>query len=523
MTDIAIILGLAAIGYAAAYWLRLPSIPLLLAVGFFVSLTSLAPSREGIIQLVQLGLAFLVFAAGIELSPRRFAHQTAVVVWVALAQFLVVGAAGYGLARLFDFDRIAAAYVGLALSASSTLVVIWHLRIHQQMFEPFGRLVTGVLLWQDVMLITLLVMLDAVPDGIDVLLRETGLYAGLAAVAALAHYRWLPWITVRLQADEEILLLISLATLFFFLWAAHVIGIPFIAGALLAGFALSAFPVNGLIRGLVSSLSDFFRALFFTSLGTLLSLGSWTTLGHALLFAALVIFITPPVVAAIAEWCGQTARSGLESGLLLAQTSELGIVVAMAGWMGGILSVEQFSLIGLVAALTMALTPFLATDAVTWKLLHRHPSRRRPPAILDLHDHILVLGLGSAGMWVVKPLLQAGYRVLVVDDDPAVLDELSKTRVAWWRGDGSDEHTLSAVRARDAKLILTALPRTADILKVIQYAKGVRVVARVFEEADAEVIERAGGVAILNSEAAARQFLAWFDNFTKRAAKPVPD
>ena len=518
MNDLVVILGLAAAGYALAYWLRLPSIPLLLAVGFLASLTPLAPTMQGATNLVQLGLAFLVFAAGIELTPSRFKHQTGVVIWVALAQFFIVGAAGYGLARFFGFETMAVMYTGFALSASSTLVVIRHLRIHQQMFQPFGRVVTGVLLLQDVILVALLVVLDAIPDGPEVVARETGIFAALAALAAVAHYRLLPWLTVRQQSDEEILLLIGIATLFFFVGIAWVVEIPFIAGALLAGFALSAFPVNGLLRGLVSSLSDFFRALFFTALGTLLSLGSLTTLWQAFVFAAVVVLLTPPIVMIVAEWRGQTARSALESGLLLAQSSEIGIVLAMAGWMRGMLNVEQFSLVGLVAAFTMALTPFLATDAVTWKLLRWHPSRRRPPASLDLENHVLVLGLGSAGMWVVKPLLRAGYRVLVVDDDPNVIDGLSNTRVAWWRGDGSDEHTLSAVRARSARLILASLPKAADIIKVIRYAKGVPVVARVFEDADAELIEREGGTAILNSEAASRQFLSWFENFHKGVA-----
>jgi hypothetical protein len=228
-----------------------------------------------------------------------------------------------------------------------------------------------------------------------------------------------------------------------------------------------------------------------------------------------VFLVTPPVVALMAEWRGLNARSGVESGLLLAQTSELSIIFALVGVSLGHIDQNVFTTLALVAAITMTLTPFLATDTVTWKLLHLHPARHRKPPPVQLDGHVVVLGFGSAGMWLVKPLLDAGYRVVVVDDDPAVIDELARRDVITFRGDGSDKRTLEAVRAADAKMVIASLPRVGDLLKVIAYLPGVEVVARVFEESEARAVERAGGTAILNSEAARDEFLKWFGNFSK--------
>jgi CPA2 family monovalent cation:H+ antiporter-2 len=513
MMELALILGVAAVGYGLALRWRIPPLPLLLALGWLLSLTAAAPSVEAAARLVELGVGFLVFAAGLELSPRRFVHQTKAVLWVAVAQFALVGFATYGLARLLGLEPLPAIYIGFAISASSTLVVVQHLRQHQQMFQPFGRLVTGVLLLQDVILILLLVFLVAWPHGGTAVASSLGGLVLLGGLATLGHFWAIPRMLTRSRPDDELLLLLSIAILFAFIGAASLLGLPLIAGAFLAGFSLASFPVNGLVRGLVGSLSDFFQAIFFTALGTLLVGLTWGIVGQAILFAVLVFIITPPIVTLFAEWQGQSSRSGIESGLLLAQASELGIILGLLGWQQGVLDSGQFGLIALVAALTMSLTPFIATDFVTWKILHLHPGRQKQLAGLDLQGHILVLGLGSAGMWVVKPLLQAGHRVLVVEDDPRVIEQLGQTKVAWWRGDGSDEQTLEAVRARQASLILSALPRLSDQLKVIRYAQGVPVVARVFEEAEARFIERAGGIAILNSEAAIEQFLLWFENF----------
>lgn len=522
MTELATFLVVAALSFGLAFFLRLPVIPLLLAGGVLLAQTPLAPAREISGAILELGLAFLVFSAGIELSPRRFTHQTNVVLWVALVQFFLVGAIGFYVAQALGYSHTAAVYIGFALSASSTLVVIRHLRRQQQMFQPFGRLVTGVLLVQDVSLIVLLTLLSAGTQDLVGGAWSVGALLLLGGVAAGCHYFVLPRLVKKLLSDDETLLLLALAILFLFLGAAYLLELPTVAGAFLAGFTLSAFPVNGLLRGLIGSLNDFFQALFFTALGALLVIPSWTLLGHALLMAVMVFFVTPPIVALVAEWRGQSSRSGIESGLLLAQTSELSIVFALIGSQLGYLGAQEFTLVALVAALTMTITPFVATDAMTWKLLRLHPSRRRKPPSLGRKHHILVLGFGSAGMWAVKPLMNAGYEVLVVDDDPVVIEALSVTKVESLRADGSDPHVLEQVNAREARIILAAIPKLADLLKVIHYVPGVPVVARVQEAFEAAAIAKAGGVPISNSEAAADEFLKWFENFCCRSDSAPP-
>lgn len=517
MTALAVFLGAAGVGYALAYRLHLPHVPVLILLGFGLTLTPFAPDRVASSNLVELGIAFLVFSAGIEMSPRRFAHQTSAVLWVAFVQFFVVGFIGILFARWLGYSEMAAVYIGFAISASSTLVAIRHLRTQQQMFQPFGRLVTGVLLVQDVALILLLTSVAAYSAGWVAVSTSVGSLLLLGGASTILHYWLLPRLVLLLHSDDEALLLVSVAVLFLFVGASFWLGVPFIAGAFLAGFALSSFPVNGLVRGMVGSLNDFFQALFFTALGTLLVFSSFSTVWHALLLGALVFLVTPPIVTLVAEWRGQNSRSGIESGLLLAQTSELGVVFALAGIHLGHLGEEEFTLLALVAAITMTITPFVATDAVTWKLLHWHPSRQRKLPALEMKDHILVLGFGSAGMWAVKPLIAAGHEVLVVDDDPAVIESLVHLKIPCLRGDGSDKRILERIQAKKAKLIITAIPKLNDLLQIIRYVDGVRVVARVFDEGEIRSIQNAGGVAIENPEAAEEEFMKWFANLKPKS------
>jgi CPA2 family monovalent cation:H+ antiporter-2 len=282
--------------------------------------------------------------------------------------------------------------------------------------------------------------------------------------------------------------------------------------------------VNGVVRGLVSSLSDFFLALFFVALGSLLSIPSLTHALQALVFAAFVLMVTPPLVTLIAERQGLTARAAIESGFLLAQVSEFSLVAVLAGRELGHVPPDVFPVIALTTVITMALTPFLATDAVTGRLLRLHPFRLDTGALTNATGHVLILGFGTGGMWVIRPLMAQGYRILVVDDDPAVIEQLVIQKIACILGDGSDERTLERAGAASAALIIASMRRVNDSIKVLRFAKQVPVVIRVFERTDAERVRALGGIPIVNSIAAADTFVEWFTTsevMKRREGAPV--
>ena len=173
---------------------------------------------------------------------------------------------------------------------------------------------------------------------------------------------------------------------------------------------------------------------------------------------------------------------------------------------------EIFSVLALTTVITMAATPFLGREAVANFLLPFHPLRKKKEAGETLQGHVLILGFGAAGMWILKPLLAQGEKVLVVDDDAVVCRELAKRNIPFLRGDGAEEEVLAKAGARDAKLVIASMRRVGDALTVLNFVKGVPVVARVFEEEDSERIRQAGGVQVMNSTAAADTLMAWVEN-----------
>jgi len=440
--------------------------------------------------------------------------RTGPVTRIALLQFFGIGLVGAGLAWVLGYPGWEILYLGLALSASSTLVVVRHLQQRQQLFEPFGRIVIGVLLLQDVFVLLFLVGLTFFGSwiGLGIGYGSTLL---LGAVALILHRYIIPWIATQIKLDDESLLLLALALLFGFGGAAVLMNVPFLVGAFLAGFSLSAFPMNGLVRGMLQSLHSFFLSLFFVSIGLLITAPGWTGVLHGLLFAIVLVASTVLLVSWICSRNGLSSRASLESGLLLAQTSEFSLLLALIGLQRADISQELFSTIVLITVGTMTLTPYLARDRVTNLLMRWYPKRHSAlPEETPFQNHILVLGYGRAGSEITKTLVEHGHTVVVVDDDAGVMKQLEgKEKIIGFRGDGSDPNVLDRVWAKKARMVVCTMRRSHYSNAVLRYLQGteVPVMVRTFDPLHAEVVREAGGIPIVTSEATVENLTRWME------------
>lgn len=527
MTGLAILLVAAAIAFGLSKLFRLPPIPLLMLSG--VGLRALANYLEIevpealVSEMIEIGLAVLVFTAGVDLSPRRMLGRTKPIVIVAVSQFITLGLAGVLTAHFLGYDLTTSLYLGCALSASSTLVVVRHLQLRRQMFEPFGRLVLGVLLMQDVFIILLMIALLKSPDGI--LASVHGIANAVAlGFLAVAFHKWVvPWVTKKLSLDDEELMLGALGMLFAFSGMADILGLPFLVGAFLAGFSLSAFPMNGLVRGMLGSLSGFFLALFFISIGAILVLPTTEMLWHSLIFIIVLIIVTVVLVSIVAEAVGYSTRASIETGLLLSQTSEFSLILALAGVASGQISTELFSMIAVITVSTMALTRFISRERVAWSLMKLHPRYRRGESACErMTDHAVLLGYGRAGAHTVQSLNEHDIPVIVVDDDAAVIRKLISQNIACVQADGSDQHTLEMTHCKHARVVFCSMRRTRDALHALHYLRDEQpeVLVRTFEPDEATMVEAAGGHPIRSSEASAKTFIEWVDLNLPRKTPP---
>ncbi len=516
MTAIAILLLAAAIAFGLSKLLRLPAIPLLLLSGAGLNVlaghAAYKVPQDLISEMIQIGLAVLVFTAGGGLSPRRMRGRTRALTILALTQFFMLGACGVLTAVFLGYSWMTALYLGCALSASSTLVVVRHLQQRRQMFEPYGRLVLGVLLLQDIFIILIMVALLKSPQGWLMLCNGVANAVALG-IFALGVHRWLvPYIVKRMKLDDEELMLAALAALFAFSTMAHLLDLPFLVGAFFAGFAISAFPMNGLVRGMLGSLSGFFLALFFISAGAFLTIPSLEILGHSLIFMVVLILVTVFLVAIVAEVLGYSSRAAVEAGLLLSQTSEFSLLLALTGVASGQVTAEIFSMIALITVSTMTLTPLISRESVALRLVKWHPRYRSGEAACEvMQNHAVLLGYGRAGPRTVTALKERGISMVVVDEDAGVIRQLIAQGIPCVQGNGSDLRTLERAHCREAKVVFCSMRRTRDAQLALNYLKDspVKVIVRVFETFEEDMVRATGGQPVQTAFAAAAQFLEW--------------
>lgn len=509
MHGVAYLLAAAAVGHILARALRLPAIPFLIAGGVVLSQLG-AVSAELVQDALLVGVSVLLFLGGLELDTRRMRAQRRAALQIGAMQFVILSIVGFGASRLLGYDPVPATYLALALTASSTLVCVRVLQQRRQMYEPFGRLVLGALLLQDLLVLLMIPVLQGLRVGMETLwigLAGLGLICGLA----LAVREWVSPIVFKVCGDRESLLLTTLGILFGFLALGSALGLPAVVGAFLAGVSLARFPISGVVRIEMIPLRDFFASLFFTALGALVVVPSARQIVEVLLLVAMLYAVTVPLVTWLAERSGFSAKSAIEAGLMLSQASEISLVIGLAGILQGHIGAEIFTVIVLVTMVTMLLTPLVSTDEVAWKLLHLHPGRWSDTGGSELQGHLLLLGAGSTGMPILEDLILAGIDVVVVDDDPRVLARLHNAGVKTLRGDASDPRVVMRAGAPAACAVISTIRRTVDNQPVLDASNHVPVLVRVFDESDAEWVRARGGTPLIYSEATAEAMLDWFE------------
>ncbi len=529
MLEITAILTAAALVYGLCRATRSPEIPLLVLagvgltavgqlpaielMGWSMELPHLMPDREFVIGMLQIGLAFLVFVAGLEMAPSRVGDKGGLALKVGLVQFSAVGLLVTWLTLRLGYGVEESLYVALAVSASSTLVVVRLLKQRRELFEPFGRMIIGVLLLQDMLVIGALILLSALSesgDGVTIMSLETAV--GMLVATVILNRFVMPKVIEFYRDDEEKLLLIVLATLFAFIGISYLGDVPMVAGAFFAGLSMSGFPTRSLVRGLMSSLSDFFVVVFFISLGALLEIPTGQAVLEALVVIAMVLLLTPVVVAVVAEKAGMTSRGALEAGLLVAQTSEFSLVVALFGWDAGILSDDLLAMIVLVTVVTMTVTPIWSGERFVRWLMRFHPNPGPKTKVGVDEGHVVIIGGGTAGTLLAQKLKERGQRPVVVDNDPMVTVRFRDRECGAVWGDAEDRKTLEEAGVDKALAVVVTTGNLRHFQAVKRLApKGSPLWHHAFEPSQAEAARQMGAETIIYADAAADAFIDWFD------------
>jgi Kef-type K+ transport system membrane component KefB len=498
----------------AALVLRQPIVVGLIAAGIAVGpqALGLVDDSTDIQLLAKLGIALLLFIVGLKLDVRLIGRLGPVALATGLGQVVFTSVVGFFIAIALGFATVPALYIAVALTFSSTIIIVKLLTDKREIDDLHGRIAIGFLIVQDIVVVLAMIVITASGDGdtsagtraLEVILRGT-LLVGLVVLFG----RYVADRMVALLARQAELLILGAVT-----WAVALASVSILlgfseeVGAFLAGISLASTPYRDAIGGRLSTLRDFMLVFFFIELGTRFDLSTaLDQIGAAIVLSLFVLIGNPIIVMIIMGFMGYRKKVSFKAGLTVAQISEFSLILVALGASQGQVGSDVVGLVTAVGLITIAASTYLiyGSDAIydriepALRIFERKVDLVDPDLDDDHHDpDYIVVGLGRFGATLVSELLARDVAVLGVDfdprsvqtprfdipvvygdaEDPSLVDQLPLMRASW---------VVSTVRSLDANLTLISSLRRSGYVGRIAVASEDPAHCALYDQAGADV------------------------------------
>jgi Kef-type K+ transport system membrane component KefB len=537
LRSLGILLVTGAVFAFLARFIRMPAVVAYLLAGLALGpLTGLVKFTDALAHISEAGIALLLFVVGLELNFAKVRDVGKVAAMAGLGQVLLTAAGGLLFCLALGFDPMESAFLGVALTFSSTVVVVKLLDEKRELDRLHGRVALGILLVQDLVVIILLAFLAGLGTGGKLspgsitrgLVVAVGGMAALLGVVLMAARHVLPRLMSWAARWPEMLFIWSLCWCFLIVLGAQALGLSLEIGAFLAGISLAQLPYNHDLRRRVHPLMNFFIAVFLVSLGIRTELRAALDYWPAVALLSLFVLIGKPlIVTFVMGRLGHGGRAAFLSGASLAQISEFSFIMVALGVRAGLVEPRILSITALVGLPTIAISAWMIlqnqslVDAVAriglLRFLGAGKSDDVPEVREERRDHVIVVGMNTLGRMLVTRLVDAGERVLAIDTDPAKLAGLPCETML-----GNVEYlaVLEEAGLPAAKLLVAALriEETNDLLAYRCHSFDVPCAIHVVDLSQTEnllqmdagylMIPKVDGVKLMNRELARMGFLA---------------
>lgn len=468
-TDLSIVI---AIGVLISLFMRIIRQPMI--IGYIITGIVVGPTVLRVIGgansieiFAQFGIALLLLIVGLGLNPRVIKEVGKIAALIGIGKVTIATLVGFGFGKLFGYSNLTSLYIGLALSFSSTIIILKLLTDKKEQNRLYGKISIGFLLVEDLIATIVLIGVSASAKGglsfenVGVMtLKMALLIAGLFLMRLVI----LPKLNRFIANSQEFLFLfaigwgLGIATLFS--WA----GFSLETGALLAGITLASLPYAQEIGSRLKPLRDFFIILFFISLGSHLVLTDVVSiLPRALLLSAVVLVGNPIVVMTIMGLSGYTKKTSFKTGIAGAQVSEFSFILLLLANQLGQVSNAVLSLVTVVALITIAVSSYVIiySDQLYafferyLALFERHKVRSEREH--TEHFDLVLFGYHKGGREFLHVFEQLKKPYAVVDYDPDVIDILESKQSRYVYGDATDLELLSEINLETSKLVVSMI------------------------------------------------------------------
>ncbi len=422
---------------ALAMLLRQPLIVALIAAGIAVGpeVLGLVESTSEIELLAKIGISLLLFVVGLKLDVRLVRKLGPVALATGLGQVAFTSIIGFLLVLALGFDVVPALYIAVALTFSSTIIIVKLLTDKRELDDLHGRIALGFLIVQDICVVLAMIVItatggEAAGEG-DLAVEITGVVlrgAALLVLVGLFGRYVAPRATHLLARNSELLILAAVAWAVALAAVSILLGFSEEVGAFLAGMSLASTPYREAISGRLSTLRDFLLVFFFIELGTTFELSTaLDQIGAALLLSAFVLIGNPIIVMIIMGVMGYRKKVSFKAGLTVAQISEFSLILIALGASQGQIGSDAVGLVTAVGLITIAASTYLiySSDRIYERIepVLRIFERKNLNTSIDFDEEAIepeyvVIGLGRFGTTILQELLDRGDDVIGVDFDP---------------------------------------------------------------------------------------------------------
>jgi Kef-type K+ transport system membrane component KefB len=525
--EVAGVLALAAAVGIVGLLLRQPLVVAFIATGIIAGpdVLNIVRDAQNVDLLAEIGIAALLFLVGLKLDVQIVRKLGAVSVATGLGQVAFTAIFGFLICLGLGIDFVTSIYIGVALTFSSTIIIVKLLTDKREVDSLHGRIAIGFLIVQDIVVVLAMITLSTIgvgamgsPAGLGVvgvlgsgllLVGLVALFIRYAAEPLLRHIAQMP----------ELMVTFAIAWAVIFAAACDWIGLGKELGGLLAGVSLATTSFREAIASRLSSLRDFLLLFFFIDLGMGLRLDQ---LGEqvpaALALSVFVLVGNPIIVMAIMGFMGYRKRTGFLAGLTVAQISEFSLIfMAMGVTLGHVMDVSV-GLVTLVGLITITLSTYMILYSQTlygWferfigVFERAHPYREGMTELpKGAHFDVILFGLGRYGREIAEVLHRDGRKVLGVDFDPEALAAWRKRGLSGLYGDAADPEFAMSLPLDQVQWLIIATPhigpsvvhddgRLVTMREIREAGYRGKIAIRSHDAEDAENLRKAGADLVL--------------------------
>ena len=535
--------------FAVALFRRL-RLPAMLA--YFLVGLALGPHTFGLLpdsgtnrEFAEFGIVFLMFSIGLEFSLPQLYAMRKKVLGLGGGQVMITLLITMLIAKFSGLSWATAFVIGAAIAMSSTAIVSKILAERIDLNSRHGRLSIGVLLFQDIAVVPMLVLIPALGSANSNLLDILGLAMLKASVMLLLLFtigKWLinPWFNlVASQRSRELFVMNVLMVTLLLAYATKMAGLSYALGAFIAGMLISETKFRYQVESDISPFRDILLGLFFISVGMLLNLQQiYSNMQLVLLVLFGFILLKALVVGIVVRLFKYEAGVAIRTALILAQAGEFSFVILALGAEHHLINGQALQAVLAASLLSMVIAPFLIqyNGRIARRLVGSY-TRNSGKVVEEiehagqnLENHVIICGYGRSGHNLVDLLTLENIPYVAMDSDP---DKVQRGRDEGHHvelGDATRFASLMSAGLVRASAVVVTYPETPSALKVLawvkEHAPHVPVVVRTHDDKDLEVLRSAGAAEVVpevieGSLMLASQTLAHIGIPLKRVIRPV--